>query len=65
MPFKISDAAELLNMTPRYLSVYCCQRNIGTVKGRERELSDVDILRIKSRPARGVRGPSKKNLKNS
>lgn len=63
MPFKIREAAALLNMEPSYLSVYCCQRNIGTVEGRERVLSDADVMRIKNRPKRGVRGPAKKSLK--
>lgn len=65
MPFRIRDAAVLLNMDLRYLSTYCCQRNIGTIDGRDRVLSDADIMRIRNRPKRGVRGPSKKTLEIS
>jgi hypothetical protein len=65
MPFTISEAASLLQIQPKTLSVYCSQRKIGVVKGSMRILSDDDVLRIQTRPKRGQRGKSKKSLEKS
>lgn len=65
MPFTIPEAADLLELDPGYLSSYCSQRNIGKKRGRDRWLSDEDLLRVKNRPKRGQRGKSKKSLQNS